>query len=155
MKYDGIIKEILYYGEKNKDGKWIIPIGVDWDYTLTKCSSWENGTMDVNYDALKIMKRWAKEYNVGWILDTMRPDSLLKEPLKILSENNVIMYGIRRNPTQDKNDPKIFSIMTIDDKCLGIPLNMADGCDRPHVDWNGVEKIAEPILSYINDKINS
>ena len=64
-KFDGLIDEILYYSERSKDGRWIIPIEVDWDYTLTKCSSWENGTMVINDEGFEIMRRWIKDYNVG------------------------------------------------------------------------------------------
>ncbi len=31
-KYEGIIDEILFYSERSSDGKWIIPIEVDWEY---------------------------------------------------------------------------------------------------------------------------
>jgi hypothetical protein len=71
MKYDGIIDEILFCGERSENGRWVIPIGVDWDFTITMCSNWGEGTMDVNYDALRVMKEWTEKYNVGWILDTM------------------------------------------------------------------------------------
>ena len=57
MKYDGIIDEILFYSERSEDGRWVIPIVVDWDYTLTKCSSWESGEMVINTEAFDIMKR--------------------------------------------------------------------------------------------------
>lgn len=30
-KYEGIIDEILFYSERSSDGRWIIPIEVDWD----------------------------------------------------------------------------------------------------------------------------
>ena len=33
-KYDGIIDEILYYSERDENGRWIIPIAVDWDEHL-------------------------------------------------------------------------------------------------------------------------
>ena len=79
MKYDGIIDEILFYSERSEDGRWVIPIAVDWDYTLTKCSSWESGEMVINTEAFDIMKRWTKDYNVGFILDTMRHDEILKD----------------------------------------------------------------------------
>ena len=154
MKYDGIIDEILFYGERSENGRWVIPISVDWDFTITKCSNWDEGTMDVNPDALRVMKEWSEKYNVGWILDTMRPDNLIEEPLKILEENNVKMYGIRRNPQQEMHEPKIFAVMSIDDRCLGIPLRMYDGCNRPSVDWDKIAEIGEPILKKINEELN-
>ena len=156
MRYEGIIDEILYYGERSKDGRWIIPITVDWDYTLTKCSSWDEGTMEIDYDAFKIMKRWIEDYNVGFILDTMRHDEIIEEPLKILKENGIELYGIRRNPQQDKDGntvTKAWAVMSIDDRNLGVPLKMHEGCDRPHVDWERVDKMASPILDYISKQL--
>ena len=153
MRYDGIIDEVLFYGERSENGRWVIPIAVDWDFTITKCSSWSEGTMDINYDAFEVMKEFTEKYNVGWILDTMRPDELLAEPLKILEDNNVKMYGIRRNPQQKKEDPKIFAVFHIDDRNLGIPLMMEEGCNRPCVDWKEVRKIMIPILKEISSKL--
>lgn len=155
--YNGIIDEVLFYSERSEDGRWIIPIEVDWDYTLTKCSSWDSGEMEVNYDAFDIMKRWSKEYNVGWILNTMRYDEILKKPLEILQDNKVELYGIRKNPMQnnDGNEvTKCFAVFSIDDRGVGIPHKWLDGCDRPYVDWEEVDKIMSPILKRMSDSLN-
>jgi hypothetical protein len=157
MRYDGIVNEIRYYGEKSEDGRWIIPIGVDWDFTITKCSSWDEGTMDVNLEAFEVMKRWKRDYNVGWILDTMRHDAILEEPLQILKDNDVDLYGLRKNPQQDKDGnsvPKCWCIFHIDDRNVGTPVMMGDGCDRPCVDWKKVDEIMSPVLQEISDKLN-
>ena len=154
MRYDGIIDEILFYGERSENGRWVIPVAVDWDFTITKCSNWSEGTMDINYEAFEVMKEFTEKYNVGWILDTMRPDKLLAEPLKILEENSVKMYGIRRNPQQEKDEPKIFAVFHIDDRNLGIPLMMEEGCNRPCVDWKKVREIMLPILEEISGKLD-
>jgi len=156
--YDGIVDEILFYGERSQDGRWIIPIAIDWDYTLTKCSSWETGEMVLNEHAFQIMKRWIKEYNVGFILDTMRHDEILEEPLRILNERGITLYGIRKNPQQEKDEnsvPKVFAIMSIDDRNLGTPHSWEDGCIRPHVDWNEVDRIASPILEAISNGLKN
>ena len=152
-KYNGVVDEVLYYSERSEDGRWIIPIEVDWDYTLTKCSCWEDGTMDINYEAFEVMKRWTKDYNVGWILNTMRHDEILKEPLKILENEGVKLYSLRKNPCQDKDGnevSKCFAVFTIDDRCVGIPVKWIEGCNRPHVDWAEVDKIMTPILEHIS-----
>lgn len=155
MNYDGIIDEILFYSERSKDGRWIIPIAIDWDYTLTKCSSWERGEMILNRKAFEVMRKWIKEYNVGFILDTMRPDELLKEPIEILENEGIKLYSLRRNPKQEENEvTKIFAIMSIDDRGLGIPVQWLDGCNRPHVDWDGVDKLATPILEHISKTLD-
>lgn len=154
-KYNGVVDEILYYSERTDDGRWIIPIEVDWDYTLTKCSSWEDGTMEINYEAFDIMKRWTKDYNVGWILNSMRHDEILKEPLEILEKEGVKLYNLRKHPKQDNDEvSKTFAVFTVDDRCVGIPVKWFDGCNRPYVDWAEVDKIMTPILEYISATLN-
>ena len=157
MKYDGIIDEILFYSERSEDGRWVIPIVVDWDYTLTKCSSWESGEMVINTEAFDIMKRWIKDYNVGFILDTMRHDEILKEPLETLEKYGVKLYGLRKNPQQDKDGntvPKAFAVFSIDDRNVNIPVKWYEDCTRPYVDWIEVDKIMTPILEHISGNLN-
>ena len=156
-RYNGIIDEVLYYSERSEDGRWIIPIEVDWDYTLTKCSSWETGEMEINYEAFEIMKRWTKDYNVGWILNSMRHDEILKEPLKTLEKEGVKLYGLRKNPIQDRDGnsvTKSFSVFCIDDRNVGTPVKWFENCNRPHVDWVEVDKIMSPILKHISDNLD-
>ena len=154
-KYNGIIDEVLYYSERSEDGRWIIPIEVDWDYTLTKCSSWDEGTMEINYEGFEVMKRWSKDYNVGWILNSMRHDEILKEPLEILEKEGVKLYSLRKNPRQKEDEvTKSFAIMSIDDRNLGVPLKWFKNCNRPHVDWEKVDKMASPLLDYISKQLD-
>ena len=157
--YDGVIREILYYSEKTGDGRWVIPVEVDWDYTITKCSSWETGEMSLNEKAFEVMRRWGKDYNVGWILNSMRDDKLMKEPLEILEKEGINLYGLRRNPLQldgyaTNEVTKSFAVFCIDDRNLGTPVEWMEGCDRPHVDWVKADVIMSPILEYIANKIN-
>ena len=155
-KYDGIIDEILYYSERDENGRWIIPIAVDWDYTLTKCSSWEDGEMILNETAFPIMRKWIDEYNVGFILDTMRHDDILQEPLKILEEEHINLYGIRRNPQQDKDGntvTKAFAVFSVDDRNVNIPQKWYEDCTRPYVDWEMVDEIMTPILEHISNQL--
>jgi len=158
-KYNGIIDEVLYYSERTEDGRWIIPIEVDWDFTLTKCSRWETGEMVLNEEAFEIMRRWVKDYNVGWILNSMRRDELLKEPLIILEKEGIKLYGLRKNPRQlddehNKEVTKSFAIMSIDDRNVGTPVKWYEDCNRPHVDWAEVDKIMSPILKHISDNLD-
>lgn len=153
-RYDGIIRELKYYSDKTKDGRYVIPVSVDWDYTLTKCSSWEDGSMIINEEAFPIMRRWIEEYNVGFILSTMRHDAILEEPLAILKDRGIELYGVRKNPIQDADGnvvPKCFSVFDIDDRDCGIPTLMHEGCDRPYVDWKRVDEIMTPILQEISE----
>jgi hypothetical protein len=156
-RYNGIIDEVLYYSERSEDGRWIIPVEVDWDYTLTKCSCWETGEMEINYEAFEVMKRWTKDYNVGWILNSMRHDEILKEPLKTLEKEGVKLYGLRKNPIQDRDGnsvTKSFSVFCIDDRNVGTPVKWFENCNRPHVDWEEVDKIMSPILKHISDNLD-
>lgn len=158
-KYNGIIDEVLYYSERTEDGRWVIPIEVDWDFTITKCSSWETGEMVLNKEAFEVMKRWTKDYNVGWILNSMRCDELLKEPLIILEKEGIKLYSLRKNPRQlddghNKEVTKSFAVFCIDDRNVNIPVKWLDGCNRPHVDWMEIDKIMSPILKYISDNLD-
>ena len=156
-RYDGVVNEVLYYSERGKDGRWIIPIEVDWDFTLTKCSSWATGEMEINEEAFEVMKRWTKDYGVGWILNSMRHDEILKEPLETLEKEGVKLYGLRKNPCQDKDGnsvTKSFSVFCIDDRNVGTPVKWFEDCNRPHVDWAEVDKIMSPILKHISDSLD-
>lgn len=156
-RYDGVVDEVLFYSERSADGRWIIPIEVDWDYTLTKCSSWETGEMVLNEDGFDVMKRWTEKYNVGWILNSMRHDEILKEPLKILENYGVKLYNLRKNPCQDKDGnevSKCFAVFCIDDRNVNTPVKWLEGCNRPHVDWEQIDKIMTPILEEISVKLN-
>ena len=156
-KYNGIIDEVLYYSERSENGRWIIPIEVDWDYTLTKCSNWQENEMILNPEGFEVMRRWAKDYNVGWILNSMRHDEILKEPLETLEKEGVKLYGLRKNPMQDKDGnsvSKAFAVFSIDDRNVNIPHKWLDGCDRPYVDWVEVDKIMSPILKHISDNLD-
>ena len=158
-KYNGIIDEVLYYSERTEDGRWVIPIEVDWDFTITKCSSWETGEMVLNEEAFEVMKRWTKDYNVGWILNSMRCDELLKEPLIILEKEGIKLYSLRKNPRQlddehNKEVTKSFAVFCIDDRNVNIPVKWLDGCNRPHVDWMEIDKIMSPILKHISDNLD-
>lgn len=157
-KYNGIIDEVLYYSERSEDGRWIIPIEVDWDYTLTKCSSWETGEMVLNEEAFEIMRRWTKDYNVGWILNSMRNDELMKKPLETLEKYGIKPYSLRKNPRQlnDENNNEVtksFAVFSIDDRNVGTPHEWLENCNRPHVNWKEVDKIMSPILQHMSDTL--
>jgi hypothetical protein len=86
----------------------------------------------------------------------MRHDEILQEPLDILKDRGIELYGVRKNPQQDKDESSVtksFAIMSIDDRNLGTPVQWLEGCDRPHVDWKEVDKIATPILEHISNTL--
>lgn len=113
--------------------------------------------MEINEEAFEVMKRWTKDYGVGWILNSMRHDEILKEPLKTLEKYGVELYSLRKNPMQDKDGnevTKTFAVFTVDDRCCGIPIDWLEGCDRPHVDWKRLDEIMTPILEEISNNLN-
>ena len=133
--------------------------------------------------AVPVLKDLVKQgYNL--ILFTMRSDRtkkgdtgdhriadesgmFLTEVVQWFEKHGIPLYGIQRNPTQDKwtSSPKAYGQLIIDDICLGIPLvkwvdthggwtavssyktsALPFGLpyhDRPYVDWAGVRDLLE------------
>ena len=62
-------------------------------------------------------------------------------------DNDIPLYGVQRNPTQDKwtSSPKAYGNIIIDDAALGIPQiwNTELSIDQPFVDWIEVELMLE------------
>lgn len=160
-KYDAYTDEILFYGERDKSGRWIIPIEVDFDFTMTKTSQWKDGKIEPNELCFDVMRRFTERYNVGWILHTMRSGDKLDEPLRIIEEHGVKLYGIGENPCANKNKEqtaKIWAILSVDDRNIGTPLIHEEGRYRPYVDWEKVEELLTPILEEVShnlDKVKS
>jgi len=64
----------------------------------------------------------------------------LTDAINWFKENEIPLYGIQRNPTQDTwtSSPKAYGQIIIDDAALGCPLSYdAKGVfsNRPFVDW--------------------
>jgi len=81
------------------------------------------------------------------ILWTMRDNYYLKDAVEWCMENNIKLYGIQRNPTQDgwTKSPKCYAELYIDDAALGCPLKIdEDLSSRPFVDW---EKVREYLVN--------
>jgi len=87
------------------------------------------------------------------VLFTMRSDmgvekglfkSGLSDAIDWFKQNNIPLYGIQRNPTQDTwtTSPKAYGHLYIDDAALGAPLKYDNSIsDRPFIDWVIVEKL--------------
>ena len=78
------------------------------------------------------------------ILWTMRSGKELEDAVNWFAENDIPLYGIQRNPTQDKwtKSPKCYAQIYIDDAALGCPLTFDETLsDRPFVDWKKVREI--------------
>lgn len=88
------------------------------------------------------------------ILWTMRSDDFLgdktehnfssglTDAVNWFKDNNIELYGIQRNPTQDQwtTSPKCYAQMYIDDAALGCPLISPTDGSRPYVDWVQVDR---------------
>lgn len=70
----------------------------------------------------------------------------LTDAVNWFKENNIDLWGIQRNPTQDKwsKSPKAYAHIYIDDAALGCPIKWDNELsERPFVDWEEVEKDLE------------
>jgi hypothetical protein len=66
----------------------------------------------------------------------------LTQAVNWFKDNNIPLYGIQRNPTQDEwtSSPKAYGQIIIDDAALGCPLIREEG-KRPYVDWVRVREM--------------
>lgn len=121
------------------DGKPIIPILVDFDGTM--CDHQYPNIGKENEHCIEVMCKWTTEFNVGWILNTMRSGKELDDAVKWCEERGIKFYGIGTNPTQKAwtTSPKAYGIFQIDDNALGCPLIFEQG-HRPRVDWKTIDK---------------
>lgn len=123
-------------------------IAVDFDGT---CVTHSFPYMGKDIGAVPVLKRLV---NSGHkiILWTMRSDKIndkgfkvrgsdyLSQAVRWFKENDITLYGVQRNPTQDSwsSSPKCYAHLYIDDAALGCPLiYVEDG--KPYVDWSRVE----------------
>lgn len=74
------------------------------------------------------------------VLFTMRSGIELKDAVEWFKTNEIPLYGINKNPTQNTwtSSPKAYGQLYIDDAALGIPLIKPNN-ERPYVNWVDVE----------------
>ena len=156
INVDNICEELILYGEKDeKTGRWPIYIVVDFDYTLTKESSWENGTFTANDHCFEVLLKWQEKYGAKYILETMRGPERIQPAIDFCKENGLEFYGIGRNPLQDRDGDKTckaWGVFDIDDRNLGAYLVTPDNA-RPYVDWYSTEKYGDKILELIYNRL--
>ena len=119
-------------------------IGIDFDGT---CVSHEFPLVGNDIGAVSVLKDIVESGN-SLILWTMRSDNnkglFLAAAVKWFSDNDIPLWGIQRNPSQDSwtSSPKAYCEMYIDDAALGCPLRTdLVISSRPFVDWEEVRKI--------------
>lgn len=76
------------------------------------------------------------------ILFTMRYGDLLDEAVEWFKKNDIVLFGIQRNPLQISPSPKAHGDIIIDDKSIGIPLKFDPELSyKPFVDWIKVREL--------------
>jgi len=67
----------------------------------------------------------------------------LDDAINWFKKNDIPLYGINRNPTQDSwtKSPKAYGQLYIDDAALGCPLKFdSEISNRPFVDWDKIRE---------------
>jgi hypothetical protein len=109
-------------------------IAIDFDGTVV---AHEYPKIGKDIGAVPILKRLVNNGHL-LILNTMRSGEQLQEAIRWFSDNRIALYGVNRDPGQEKwtKSSKVFAHLYIDDLSLGCPLKFdADICNRPFVDW--------------------
>lgn len=77
------------------------------------------------------------------------PGNYLTDAVNWFKENDIPLYGIQRNPTQDSwtSSPKAYGQIIIDDAALGCPLKLDKKIsERPFVNWELIRFILKQKL---------
>jgi hypothetical protein len=142
-------------------------IVIDFDGT---CVTHEFPNIGKNIGAERVLKKLLDhEHNL--ILFTMRsdlinptyrnmgkelpPGNYLQEAVDWFRRNDIKLYGIQRNPSQDSwtSSPKAYGQLIIDDAALGCPLIFDENLsDRPFADWEAIEDMLEYMGFFRNEK---
>jgi hypothetical protein len=67
-----------------------------------------------------------------------KPRDCLQEAIDWFAKNDIPLYGINTNPTQNEwtDSPKAYGQLMIDDIAIGVPLKIdKELSPRPFVDW--------------------
>ncbi len=121
---------------------------IDFDGT---CVTHEFPKVGKDIGSIPVLKRLIQNGH-NLILFTMRSDygvdeglfeSGLTDAVNWFKNNNIPLYGVQTNPTQNKwtTSPKAYGHLIIDDTCLGIPLIKDSLSSRPYVNWSEVESM--------------
>ena len=123
-----------------------LPISVDFDATLCKPHAYPHIIAE-NTPCFDVLHKWQ---NMGCmiLLSTMHGGKELTDALDWCRERGFEFDGVNRNPTQDEwcrpGVFKIYSILDIDDRNAGSPLQGEAYDGRGWVDWNEIDRIYTP-----------
>ena len=145
MRQSVEVKRVLNELKYMDDDKVFLTIGIDADGTI-----FEHSYPEIGKDlplCVETLKRWQKEYKVGYILSTMRSGKSLDDVIKWFKERDIPLFGVQYHPTQhtwtDSN--KVHCRYMLDDRNIGQPLTL-DTRGIPCVDWAETARIFEPTL---------
>ena len=159
MKQSVEVKRALNELKYMDDDSVFLTIGIDFDGTVVEHAYPETGK-DLPL-CVETLKRWQKDYKVGYILSTMRSGKLLDNAVNWFKERGIELYGVQYHPTQhtwtDSN--KVHCRYMLDDRNIGSNLTL-DTRGVPCIDWAETVRIFEPTLKasydgmmeYINKK---
>lgn len=107
--------------------------GIDYDGT---CVTHAYPYIGKDIGAVPVLKELVEKGH-RLILWTMRSGQTLDDAVEWFKSNDIPLYGIQRNPTQDSwtSSPKAYAQQYIDDAALGCPLI------NGHVDWVAVRNL--------------
>ena len=116
-------------------------IGIDFDGCLV---SWNFPLVGKDIGSAEVCRDLVKK-GVKIILYTMRDKEFLDDAVKWWKDNNIELYGINENPSQNWSDSrKVHADIYIDDQALGCPLKVDKKIsERPFVDWVKIRKMLE------------
>jgi hypothetical protein len=127
-----------------------VKLAVDFDGTCV-----DHDFPNVGKDAPHVEVVLKRLQSMGYvlILNTMRSGIYLDHALKWFSDRGIILYGVNRDPDQDKwtSSPKVYSEFYIDDAAVGAPLIKVAGFNRPVIDWLEVHSLI--ITSKSNNQV--
>lgn len=135
---------------KYKDDDLVfITIAIDFDGTCVEHRFPKIGRTIPN--CVETLKRWNKEYNVAYILDTMRGGKELEDAIQWFKDNNIPLFGVGKHPTQSEwtDSPKAHARFSIDDRNVGQPLMLDSSGYMPCVDWEKTVEIFEPTIKHL------
>jgi hypothetical protein len=117
-----------------------VVIAVDFDGTCVDHCFPEVGET-VPY-CVEVLREFSSK-GFGIILYTMRGGPYLQAAIDWYVENNIPLYGIQTNPTQQEwtDSPKCYAHYYIDDLAVGCPLAILPDFNRPFVNWQAIRKI--------------
>ena len=96
---------------------------------------------------VETLKKWQENYGVVYILSTMRNGKYLDDAVKWFEERNIPLYGIQKEPTQERwtDSPKCHGDFCIDDRNIPNYLK-TDELGIPFIDWETMDEQITPML---------